>query len=885
MQVWIVILALVGGGVAASSSESEPRGLWLLPRKDAANTARADLPGNMRAAPKEVWCFGGNPKGCEFAAAVMVRGKDACLVQSRTGLRLQKPDGGTIWSNPKLGVGAVVEVSDFDGDGAAEALVTLGARGFALVDLATGEARLRWLVPEGASLGSYQLLRTAEGTRLVVFPLNTIQGFCLDLRRSRTQPVLAWERSYPNTYWQGFGPLLVLADMDNDGREEIVLAGKPGYAAALDAATGIIKFDLQYDIAGGDHTGRPYGLLQAVDLDGDGFRDVAMISCQVEEYAAVLHNEGGKGFRLLWSQFVEHDLPDDFRELRPNVTSVADLKGDGRRELVVGAFNLAGDNRWHTLVLDVAKGLPAPLADLPDRYFWGCYDLDGDGRPEIITSTEKARKFAASATLQAVDGRTFRDLVSVARASLFLANSRLPSATGFMAIRHTPLYLQGHKGEAGLVLSSTDGKTNQVLWRIKGGKSVLSPLRATPLAMAMAVSAGAERIEKPGREFRPRSENNGPAASAPLVSLANGRRELVMALADGTTIGGEPDLARPGKFKRSWTVPGGNPAIWIGPQGQRVVCTLDKGVVHLTQSAAGDKASAAGINLRLPHPLYTHPATRSGATLLPFGAGRMHLFVGLQTGVHTLASALYDADGTLLWLDAKEGPYPRSAAVAESPGQGPPILVVDNHGKHLLYDLAGKSRVIAHGWNVTVPGRGDGTKYALPIIGPFGSNGEARIVMSPGLDAIETLSLAGERLARRAFASPYEFDWCGSAVGKLRGNGEWDIAIVTQEGILHCADTCTCQTRWTLDLGAKATSAINVASGDLDGDGRDNFLVGLPNGDLLALDEQNGAGVVLWKVSFDAGVREAILADVDGDGRLEIIVETDDGRVRVLKGG
>jgi hypothetical protein len=46
----------------------------------------------------------------------------------------------------------------------------------------------------------------------------------------------------------------------------------------------------------------------------------------------------------------------------------------------------------------------------------------------------------------------------------------------------------------------------------------------------------------------------------------------------------------------------------------------------------------------------------------------------------------------------------------------------------------------------------------------------------------------------------------------------------------------------------------------------------------------HGAGAVLWQVSFDAGVREAILADVDGDGRLEIIVETDDGRVRVLKG-
>jgi outer membrane protein assembly factor BamB len=262
----------------------------------------------------------------------------------------------------------------------------------------------------------------------------------------------------------------------------------------------------------------------------------------------------------------------------------------------------------------------------------------------------------------------------------------------------------------------------------------------------------------------------------------------------------------------------------------------------------------------------------------------MRLFVGLQTGVHTMASALYDANGAMLWMDEKEGPYPRSAAVAELAGSGQPTIVVDNHGKHLLYSIDGKSRLIAHGWNSTVPGRSDGTKYALPIVGPFGTNGDICIVMSPGLDALETLNLAGERMAKRAFGSAYEFDWCGSALGKIRRDGEWDIVMVTQEGILHCVDVHTCQTRWTLDLGTKATSPINVVSGDLDGDGRDNFLVGLPNGDLLALDEHNGAGLILWKVSLDAGVREAILADVDGDGLLEIIVETEDGRVRVLKG-
>ena len=885
IRLWAVLLALATGGPAAARGEEPTRGLWLLPRKDAANSARADLPGNMRSAPKEVWRYGGEPKDIGFAAAVTVRGKPACLIQSHSALRLQRPHGSTIWSNPKLGVGSVVEVSDFDEDGEPEALVTLGARGVAMIGLASGQERWRWLVPEGASLASYQVLHSPEGVFLIVFPLATIQGFCLDLGRSRTQPIVVWERSYPNAYWPGFGPLIVLADMDNDGRQEIVLAGKPGYVAALDAATGHIKFDLHYEVAGGDQTGRPYGLLQAVDLDGDGFRDVVMISCQVEEYAAVLHNEAGKGFRLLWSQFVEKDLPDDLRELRPNVTSLADLDGNGRRELVVGAFNLSGDNRWHTLVLDPAKGLRAPLADLPDRYFWGCYDLNDDGRPEIVTSTEKQRKFAASSTLQAVDGRTFRDMASVEGASLFLANGRLPQDTGFMAIRHTLLYLRSSKTEAGIVLSSAAGSKRQTLWHIKHGKSVLSPLQATPLEMAMAVSAGAERIEKRWSDFKQRSEDNGPAASAPLVSRRNGGRELVMALANGTTIGGEPDLSRPGRFKRSWTVPGGNPAIWIGPQGQRVVCTVEGQIVHLMQPTAGAKTKARSVDIRLPHPVYTHPSTRSGATLLPFGADQMLLFVGLQTGVHTMASALYDAGGTLLWMDAKEGPYPRSAAVADLGAQGPATIVVDNHGKHLLYGLDGKSRLIAHGWYLDVPGRSDGAKYALPIVGPFGTNSETRIVMSPGLDALETLNLAGERLARRAFASAYQFDWCGSAVGRIRRSGEWDIAMVTQEGVLHCADVRTGQTRWTLDLGCKATSPINVVSGDLDGDGRDNFLVGLPDGQLVAVDEHNGAGVVLWKVSFDAGVREAILADVDGEGLLEIIVETDDGRVRVLKGG
>ena len=45
-----------------------------------------------------------------------------------------------------------------------------------------------------------------------------------------------------------------------------------------------------------------------------------------------------------------------------------------------------------------------------------------------------------------------------------------------------------------------------------------------------------------------------------------------------------------------------------------------------------------------------------------------------------------------------------------------------------------------------------------------------------------------------------------------------------------------------------------------------------------------GRGSVLWEVTFKVGVLDAIIADVDGDGLAEIVVETEDGYVRVLKG-
>jgi outer membrane protein assembly factor BamB len=866
------------------NAQDAPKGLWLLARKDTQNTARADVPGNMRSAPKEVWRYGGDAGSYSFLTPVKAAGRDAYFAQIRSGLQVVRPDGSLLWNRPKLGVASVIAVEDFLGNGERQALVTLGATAIALFDVSTGAPRWTWTVPEGAFIGTYQIWRHASQIHLLCFPQNSVQGFCLDLRSRARQTPVVWQRNYTG-YWQGYGPSIVLADMDNDGVDDVVLAGKPGYIAVIDAQNGDIKFDIHHDITGGDHTGRPYGLLVATDIDGDGYKDVAVLSCQVEEYVTILHNDHGKRLVPLWSQFVQQQLPDDSHELRPNVTSLVDLHGDGKKELVVGLYDIADDNRWHTVVIDPNVGFQARLVDLPDRYFWGCYDLRGDGHPQIVTSTEKSRKVAASTTVQAVDGRTFRDIATLDHVSLDPGAERLPKDIAFMAIRTTPFYARPSNGPPGILLHRAADATPQ-LWRLQGDKSVFTPMPISSVSRMVVTShpvdvAGRSDIGRADRVIAQRGRN-ALAATAPLVGYAHGSRELVLALSNDTVLGGEPDLKASGKFKRSWTVPGSMPALWIGSQGERIVCTVDNEKILLSRPAPGSAAAPPPTVITPPFPIYRHGATRSGATLLPFGTEKMRLFAGLQTGIHTMASALYDEDGKPLWVDDKEGPYPRTAAAAQL-GDANFRLLVDNHGKQFIYNVDGSNRLIAHGWNDTVPGRSNGAKYAVPIVGPFGAHGETRVIMAPGLQTLEVLDAQGARLAKRDYASSYEFEWCGSAVAQTRGAGQWDVGIANQAGIFHCVDAITCRTRWTFDLGTHAAMPFNIVSADIDGDGRDEFLVGTPTGDLFALNE-NGDGHLLWKMTFEYGIREAIVADVDGDGLAEIVVELEDGSIHILKG-
>jgi hypothetical protein len=75
-----------------------------------------------------------------------------------------------------------------------------------------------------------------------------------------------------------------------------------------------------------------------------------------------------------------------------------------------------------------------------------------------------------------------------------------------------------------------------------------------------------------------------------------------------------------------------------------------------------------------------------------------------------------------------------------------------------------------------------------------------------------------------------------------------------------------------------------MAAADLDGDGREELVLGGSDRYLSALAERSGKARVLWRVPLGSRVGEPVLADLDGDNYAEILVTAEAGRLYCLRG-
>jgi hypothetical protein len=258
---------------------------------------------------------------------------------------------------------ATPSIADLDGDGREELVVAVSYF-FDPGAYAADSGRAAAAVGSGGDVANY----VASG--VVVYDLHT-RGVKwsqhLDLSTARTRYVA-----------HAYAPP-TLADVDGDGRLEVIVGTSTGFLYVLDAAAGAALEG--WPVQMGDITGQP----AVGDLDGDGRLEV--VAGDGRGSVAAFRGSGQE----LWERHLGGAVGAG--------PTLADVDGDGRLEVVVGA----ADGRMH--VLDGATGADRP--GFPFRAY-GRFSapvlatkLDDPKRPGLQLAA-----VAGDGVLYVVDGRT-----------------------------------------------------------------------------------------------------------------------------------------------------------------------------------------------------------------------------------------------------------------------------------------------------------------------------------------------------------------------------------------------------------------------------------------------------------------------------------------------
>lgn len=379
-----------------------PDGEWHMYRRDHRLSGRSPLPGAL-VRPVILWKYplGGSENECIPIAAAdgrmdLLFAYGGCVVRT-------DGTGTVVWRSLPCGVNAIGAVEDLDGDGRTEIVCSTG---YEVIVLAaeSGTILMRYYVGFPLSAGTqastilcHRFDRHSPGMHLIAPLMSAKEVLVFDFRNGRRNGVLA------HTLWMddAFHPTVAAADMDNDGVDELVVSKLSGLYV-FNVLTGSMVQSVRWTSNGERH--RNYGLLQLIDINGDGAREVVIVAERVARHMSVIANDGKGTLSLLWDRFIEFIYPDDTTELRHTGNSVQDVDGDGRPELVVCLFNARKDGCWWLEVIDPVSG--TVKAAIKDRYLWGVQDVDGDGVSELLIGAETLRNPAPFSTVEVVSLRS-----------------------------------------------------------------------------------------------------------------------------------------------------------------------------------------------------------------------------------------------------------------------------------------------------------------------------------------------------------------------------------------------------------------------------------------------------------------------------------------------
>jgi hypothetical protein len=923
---------------AAWNVPARPQGVpgsdWPTYRHDAALSAVSPLKGGLVHAPRVAWSVDlGGPRVA--SETVQVRdltgdGRDEILILGSDTVECRDARGGRLWRLEQYPGPTVVDVRDYAGDGSRGLLLSTSRGGRVevfMVDGRSGNSVRLWRDENnfGGHTRFGKLLTGVAGAQVASTssgqtPLAPHGGSVrlVSFENGLDRPHFRVRYTSPGDF---YSPLMLFDDLDADGTVEMAVISHEALWS-FDTEDGRLEFSARYA-----PMIRTYmAAIASVKLSrADRYPTLVMINPHIPGLEAV-RQDGRSRATTLWKVVVggkEDQYQSAIRIVPGGPDVVSDLDGDGRHEVVASITNEHGDRSQHLVVFDASTGMR--LAEAGDERIVSVDDLDGDGRPEVLLQGPARLRVARWAGHRFVELWRGDGVEALVRS--LPPEGRLNRTSG----GNTPVWRES-PGSGLFLLRFPDGVA---ACRLASDHLVRVKPVSTHEAIGNVAKAGdplAERVTWDGKAAVSRKGQvevyryAPPAtqtylAPPPLVADLGGTRQVLVREATGRFLlvpsGGGPARALIDRaFERFQT--------HVDPAGSGpTVCDLDgdgENEIVATLTGQDGKPFCAALDAggRIKRRFDLEPGTavlnRGPTGSLGPGRGRwivLRMFGadGSYQGRRPLVVAFDGKTGKRLWARDRYGSY------------GPDPVIFAAHLPTAVYDLDGDG---ADDWLVcsenfygvvsvkddrdlvgpvvlsaALPGHW--TAYSYPSLGKVRPTGEPGVLHNNSYALGLITDLRGRPLWHEGMTRDTAGTWGILADGD--GDGLSEFAHVQPDGLLRgfgvaslrprCA-TCPPEapvasgrdaevdpSRWSFDLKRPVS---RLAAADLDGDGRQELVLGCADGNLYALAERSGQCRILWKVALGSRVGEPVLADLDGDDRAEVLVTAEAGRLYCLQG-
>jgi len=734
----------------------------------------------------------------------------------------------------------------------------------------------------------------------------------------QNQPRLVWDVPFEGAM---YSPLVVVVDLDGDGVQEAVLSTWHG-VIAYSLSTGREKYRCMYR----QSHARQYGFFGAY-IDPAG-RAYLVVVGDFAGHIGVLAVRDGELRNLWFHQFDTQSEQGIDRRFTINTIGpnpIGDFDGDGNGEVLMNVFNETGDGRWHLLGYALETG--EHRLDLPDVYLRGHVDVDGDGRNELLTQYCPGRPVGTNGELRLYRWDELLWNHPYARWSMnTLPQLPLTHITGATRGMETPVAgaLEVRSGQTIFFTASGDGECIHALhidsdnqaeieWKVESPAGVLLD--------AVAVSSGrvlirvraqrdAEvclRIER-ARLEAVASQRIVRDAPQPLVLYdAQKRPQIVTAepldLISGWVVQQEGILP----LRRLWQHPGRAMTTQVPQMLGLVAGDVDGDgfdeVLYVQETLkGGSRLVAIGLDgcehWHCDIPSFNGRApvwNECGTTIWAVGRfthqERLGVLVSNRRSImHSDETIVLEPrENKLVWhrdiLEVK--PPWTEARWTHTRGYGGGTVAIADFDGDGLDDI-----VLCYPSEYSVVKGNTGEQYIVETTGPLkGTNnfwviGGCPLAADLNGDGVpETLWTSPSIILAFAHRDGHAFllwrtepdDGATGlpAIGDTNGNGQLEIGLPGFKDGFRCLDAATGEVLWMVP--SQGSGASNCIAVDINGDGLEEFIYA--NGcHLLAVAQRSGLkNAIVWEIALPASVQNIVVADVDGDGKAEILAGGSDG--------